>query len=119
VIEDNQDAAEMLRVLLETEGYEVAIALSGPEGVRVARDYHPEVVLCDLGLPGMDGHEVAAELRRAPGGGRQRLIAVTGYGQEEDRRRSRDAGFQYHLVKPIDPGELRQVLLKLDDELKG
>jgi PAS domain S-box-containing protein len=117
VIEDHEDAAEMLKVLLELYGYEARIALSGSEGVRVAREYHPDVVLCDLGLPGMDGYEVAAELRRAPGGGRPRLVAVTGYGREEDRRRSREAGFQYHLVKPIDPQELCAVLCTLAEEI--
>jgi PAS domain S-box-containing protein len=117
VVEDHRDAAEMLRDLLELNGFEVQVALTGAEGVRAAREYHPDVILCDLGLPGMDGYEVAAALRMAPGGARQRLVAVTGYGQDEDRRRSREAGFQYHLVKPIDPEELREVLLTLADDM--
>jgi CheY-like chemotaxis protein len=117
VVEDHRDAAEMLRDLLEMNGFEVQVALTGPEGVRAAREYHPDVILCDLGLPGMDGYEVAAALRMAPGGARQRLVALTGYGQDEDRRRSREAGFQYHLVKPIDPEELREVLLTLADDM--
>jgi PAS domain S-box-containing protein len=119
VVEDHQDAAEMLKDLLEMNGYDVQIALTGPEGVRVAHEYHPDVILCDLGLPGMDGYEVAEALRMASGGVRQRLVAVTGYGQDEDRRRSREAGFQYHLVKPIDPEELREVLLLLAEEQAG
>lgn len=119
VVEDHRDAAEMLQDLLEMNGYEVQIALTGPEGVRAAREYHPDVILCDLGLPGMDGYEVAAALRTAPGGARHRLVAVTGYGQAEDRRRTREAGFQAHLVKPIDPEELREVLLMLAEDIAG
>jgi PAS domain S-box-containing protein len=119
VIEDHPDAAETLKDLLEMSGYEVRTALTGPDGVRLAHEYDPDVVLCDLGLPGMDGYEVAAALRTAPGGRRQRLVAVTGYGQDEDRRRSREAGFQYHLVKPIDLEELRAVLAALASDMKG
>jgi PAS domain S-box-containing protein len=119
VVEDHADAADTLRDLLEIMGYEVRIALTGPEGVRAAREYHPDIILCDLGLPGMDGYEVAAALRTAPGGGRQRLVAVTGYGQDDDRRRTREAGFQYHLVKPIDAEELRDVLATLSGDLTG
>ena len=119
VVEDHRDAAEMLRDLLELNGYEVQVALTGPDGVRAAREYHPDVILCDLGLPGMDGYEVATALRTLPGGARRRLVAVTGYGQDEDRRRSREAGFQYHLVKPIDPEELQEVLSTLADDMAG
>jgi CheY-like chemotaxis protein len=119
IVEDHRDAAEMLKDLLEMNGYEVEIALSGPDGVRAARASRPDVVLCDIGLPGMDGYEVAERLRADPGGAFRRLVAVTGYGQDEDRRRSREAGFQYHLVKPIDPEELREVLLTLADDMAG
>ena len=110
IVEDQPDAAEMLRALLEHHGHEVLVAFTGTDGVRMAREHHPDVVLCDLGLPGMDGYEVAAALRTAPGGAPQRLVAVTGYGQEQDRRRSREAGFHHHLVKPIDLEELQDVL---------
>src|SRR5262249_4981669 len=113
----NRDAAQMLQDLLELHGYEVEVALTGPEGVRVARKHHPDVVLCDIGLPGMDGYEVAAALRSDPGGAPQRPIAGTGYGQDEDRQRSREAGFQYHLVKPVDPEELREMLMTLADDM--
>ncbi len=119
VIEDNRDAAEMLADLLALQGHQVDVALDGAEGVRMAREGHPDLVLCDLGLPGMDGFEVAAALRIAPGGARQRLVAVTGYGQEEDRRRSREAGFHDHLVKPIGADELRRVLTSVVDGLKN
>lgn len=106
VVEDNLDSADMLRALLEFKGYAVSVAHTGDEGVRVAVRQHPDVVLCDIGLPGMDGYAVAEELRRNPETARARLIAVTGYGQEEDRRRALDAGFDLHLVKPVDPHRL-------------
>jgi signal transduction histidine kinase len=110
VVEDNHDAAESLRLLLELFGCEVAVAHSGPAGVEAATAWRPEVVLCDIGLPGMSGYEVVAALRRHPATATARLIALTGYGQEEDRRRSREAGFDQHLVKPVDPATLREVL---------
>ena len=110
VVEDNPDAGAMMRDFLELSGHEVELAVSGTDGVEAARQFHPEVVLCDLGLPGMNGYEVAAELRRDPSTRSVRLIAVTGYGRDEDRRRSKEAGFDLHLTKPIDPIQLRALL---------
>ncbi|MFY9824025.1 MAG: MEDS domain-containing protein [Thermoanaerobaculia bacterium] len=110
VVEDNADAAITMRDFLELSGHEVQLAASGADGVRAARDFHPEIVLCDIGLPGMDGFEVAAALRRDPATSAARLIAVTGYGGDEDRRRSKEAGFDLHLTKPVDPAQLRSVL---------
>jgi signal transduction histidine kinase/CheY-like chemotaxis protein len=110
LVEDNPDHAATMRDFLELSGHEVALASSGADGVAAARQFHPEVVLCDLGLPGMNGFEVAAELRRDPSTASAKLIAVTGYGAEEDRRRSREAGFDLHLTKPVDPGQLRRLL---------
>jgi CheY-like chemotaxis protein len=110
IIEDNQDAADTLREVLELCGYTVAVAYSGPEGVRLARQCRPEAVLCDLGLPGMSGYEVAAQLRQDPELARVRLIAVSGYGQEEDQRRAREAGFDRHLTKPVEFDALWQLL---------
>jgi PAS domain S-box-containing protein len=110
IIEDNHDTAETLRTLLELAGHEVAVAYAGPAGVETARQVQPEVVLSDLGLPGMDGFAVARALRHDPATAGARLIAVTGYGQEEDQRRARDAGFDQHLVKPVDPAELLRVV---------
>jgi signal transduction histidine kinase len=110
VVEDNLDTSETLRDLLELSGFEVEIAGSGAEGVAAARQFHPDVVLCDLGLPGMNGYEVASTLRRDPATAAARLIALTGYGGEEDRRRSHEAGFDVHLTKPVDPGLLRLLL---------
>jgi signal transduction histidine kinase len=110
VVEDHLDTSETLRDLLELSGFEVRIAGSGADGVAAARQFHPDVVLCDLGLPGMNGYEVASTLRRDPATAAARLIALTGYGGEEDRRRSHEAGFDIHLTKPVDPGLLRRLL---------
>ncbi len=118
LVEDNPDHAATMRDFLELSGHEVALASSGADGVAEARRFHPEVVLCDLGLPGMSGFEVAVELRRDPSTASAKLIAVTGYGAEEDRRRSREAGFDLHLTKPVDPGQLRR-LLQSGDALPG
>jgi CheY-like chemotaxis protein len=110
IIEDNIDAAESLRDLLELTGHEVEVAYSGPTGVETARRMRPEVVLCDLGLPGMDGYAVAGALRRHPATASSRLIAVSGYGQEDNVRRSAEAGFDAHLTKPVELESLQHVL---------
>lgn len=106
VVEDNRDAAESLRLMLELCGHEVTLAHSGPEGVEAATAHRPDIVLCDIGLPGMDGFAVASTLRRNPETAGTRLIAVTGYGRDADRRQALDAGFDAHLVKPVAPEEL-------------
>lgn len=108
VVEDNRDSAESLRKLLYYCGYEVAVAFTGQEGLRAAKRMRPDVVLCDIGLPDSNGFVVAATLREAPETSGARLIAVTAYGEDEDRRRALQAGFDLHLVKPVDP----EVLLK-------
>jgi signal transduction histidine kinase len=111
VVEDNRDSADSLRLLLELYGYEVVVAYSGPDGVKAAEEWRPDVVLCDIGLPGLDGYGVAGQLRRNPATAAARVIAVTGYGSEDDRRKTREAGFDQHMVKPVDPEALRQVLI--------
>jgi CheY-like chemotaxis protein len=113
IVEDSHDTARTLRLLLTRFGHEVSMAHSGPAGVAAARQGRPDVVLCDLGLPEMDGYEVARALRRDPATASARLIAVSGYGQEEDRRRSEQAGFDLHLTKPVDPLELQRLLASL------
>jgi signal transduction histidine kinase/DNA-binding response OmpR family regulator len=111
VIEDNPDAAESMRMLFNLTGHEVAIAHAGPAGLEAARAFRPQVVLCDIGLPGgMDGYAVARAIRGDPDLAAVRLVALSGYGQEEDRRRSREAGFDAHLIKPVDFADLRRVL---------
>jgi two-component system, sensor histidine kinase len=101
LIEDNDDARESLRMLLEALGHRVISAGDGPEGLALAQKHSPDVALIDLGLPGLDGYEVARALRASTGGKLMTLIAVTGYGQADDRQRSKDAGFDAHLVKPV------------------
>jgi CheY-like chemotaxis protein len=110
VIENNRDLADILRLLLEYYGYNVVVAYSGLDGVKAAERYQPDVVLCDIGLPGLDGYGVARRLRDNPATAKARFIAVTGYGQDEARRRSHDAGFEHHLVKPVVPDVLQRVL---------
>ena len=110
VVEDNHDSAESLRMLLATQGYEVTIAYSGTEGVAAAQRARPDVVVCDIGLPGMDGYAVAKAIRRDPATAGTRLIAVTGYGQDDDQARAMESGFDTHLVKPADPERLLSLL---------
>lgn len=110
VVEDNRDAADSLQVLLTLLGHEVRVAYTGPEGISAAIAWAPEVILSDIGLPGLDGYGVASELRRNPATANARLIAITGYGSEEDRRRALQSGFDYHLTKPADPAELERLL---------
>jgi signal transduction histidine kinase len=110
VVEDNRDAREGLRMLLEAWGHRVEEAGDGQRGLELALGSLPDVALIDVGLPVLDGYQVAQAIRRAPGGERLLLVAVTGYGQPEDARRAREAGFDAHLVKPIDPDELRRLL---------
>ena len=106
VVEDNADAAESMRMLLNAIGHEVTVVTDGSEAVEAARRLQPDVVLLDIGLPGMDGFQLAAALRLLPETHHARLIAVSGYGQEKDRARSAQAGFDLHLVKPVDPARL-------------
>jgi PAS domain S-box-containing protein len=112
IVEDNRDAADTLRMLLKAHGYDVGVAYSGTEGVEAAKLLKPDVVLCDIGLPGMDGYSVAATLRAQPGSEGLRLIALSGYGREEDRKRAFEAGFDDHMTKPA---EIDKVLAKLAD----
>jgi PAS domain S-box-containing protein len=106
VVDDNRDAAETLALLLRSSGQEVRLAYDGLSALKAADGFQPEVVLLDIGLPGMNGYEVARELRRLPGLGQALLIAVTGYGMEADRRCALEAGFDRHIVKPVDPDRL-------------
>jgi two-component system, sensor histidine kinase len=111
LIEDNRDTREVLCALLELDGHQVEPAADGQQGVDLARTKRPDVGLIDIGLPGMDGYEVARRLRAL--GHSMTLIALTGYGEPEDRQRAEDAGFDAHLVKPVDPSELTRTLARL------
>jgi two-component system CheB/CheR fusion protein len=110
VVEDNVDAAESLATLLRLWGHDVRVVHDGLEALDAAREYQPEVVLLDIGLPGLDGYQVAERLRDQEGLEGTLLVAMTGYGQPEDRRRSREAGIQHHFVKPVEPFVLRNLL---------
>ncbi len=108
-MDDNVDMAQTTALLLNTLGHDVRVAYDGPQALEVAASHRPEVVLLDIGLPGMDGYVVAKELRQR-GLEKSLLVAVSGYGQEEDRRRSREAGFDHHLMKPVEFSNLLLVL---------
>ncbi|MRG93088.1 ATP-binding protein [Polyangium spumosum] len=119
VIEDSRDTADIMQNLLRLLGYRVDVAYTGPEGIAAAERLAPDVVLCDLGLPDMDGYAVAKALRKSPATAGSYLIAQTGYGSAEDRRRARDAGFDAHMTKPIDPAELERALSSVAEMRKG
>lgn len=110
VVDDNIDAAESIAMFLQIAGNEVKTVGDGPQALACAPVYAPEVVVLDIGLPGMDGYEVAARLRQLPQTAGALLIALTGYGQDSDRRRATEAGFDTHLVKPTDPGALADLI---------
>jgi PAS domain S-box-containing protein len=110
IVEDNRDSADSLRELLELAGYRVEVAYSGQAALAITSEFQPEVVLCDLGLPGMTGYEVVGALRQNPSLATARMVAVSGYGQEEDKTRSRTAGFDAHLTKPVEFEELQRLL---------
>jgi CheY-like chemotaxis protein len=110
VVEDNVDLARGLARLIYNMGHVVKATHDGPAAIESARSFHPEAVLLDIGLPGMDGYEVASRLRSDEGERSLVLVAISGYGQDEDLRRSHDAGFDFHLVKPIDMDALRQII---------
>jgi PAS domain S-box-containing protein len=110
LVEDNEDAAAALAELLRIWGHRVAVVHDGPSALLAARAEQPDVVLLDIGLPGMDGYEVARAFRELPGLEEMTLVALTGYGQESDRLRSSLAGIDHHLVKPVDPDQLRRLI---------
>jgi two-component system, sensor histidine kinase len=111
LVEDNDDAREALCALLELDGHHVEAAAEGQQALEIAKTKNLEVALIDIGLPGLDGYEVARRMRAL--GRPATLIALTGYGQPEDRQRAHDAGFDTHLVKPVDPAALTKVLASL------
>jgi len=114
VVEDNPDAAESMSLLLTMAGHDVEVALNGEVAVAAMLANHPDVVLLDIGLPGMDGWQVARQLQGQEMAKRPLLVAVSGRDSEEAMRRSRDAGIDLHLVKPVDPDHLQQLLHRFE-----
>jgi len=110
VVDDNVDSAVSLADLLRLKGHEVEVAHDGPAALKKANSFQPQVVLLDIGLPGLDGYQVASRLRRRRRTARALLVALTGYGQEEDQRLAREAGFDHHLIKPVDPKTIYDLL---------
>jgi CheY-like chemotaxis protein len=102
IVDDNSEAAEMLATVLSSVGHVTRVAHDGPAALAILHEFTPDVALLDIGLPAMDGYELARRIRATPPGANARLYALTGYGQESDRRRSHEAGFDAHLVKPVD-----------------
>jgi len=114
VVDDNEDAAEMLAVLLQQGGYDTARAIDGPSALAAVESLSPDVVILDIGLPGMSGYEVASALRRKKGVSQLDLIALTGWGSREDKQKAADAGFNLHLTKPVDANLLYRALAQLE-----
>ncbi len=110
VVDDNEDAANSLALILELDGHQIATAHSGMEALDRVEDFRPEIVLLDIGLPGLDGYQIAERIRREPRFEGIRLVALTGYGTSTDRQRAQDAGFTHHLVKPVDFADLKRTI---------
>lgn len=113
VVDDNTDGADLLAMMLELSGHQTRIAYSGLEALETAADFRPEVIFLDIGLPGLNGYEVARRFRATPALSPMLLVALTGWGSEEDRRRSKEAGFDIHLTKPVEPAAIDDVMARL------
>jgi two-component system CheB/CheR fusion protein len=116
IVDDNTDSAESMQLLARSWGYEVVIANDGPSAIELARRFNPHVALLDIGLPGLDGYTVARQLHADPAHSQLRLIALSGYGREEDRALARQAGFEVHLIKPVDITRLQRLLADRSDD---
>ncbi|MDP3718402.1 MAG: response regulator [Acidobacteriota bacterium] len=113
VVDDNPDSATSMAMMLSMMGHETRTAHDGEAALSTAEEFRPRVVLLDIGLPKLNGYEVAQRIRQAEWGAAMFLVAITGWGQDEDRRRSEDVGMNLHLVKPVEPGALDRVLADL------
>ena len=110
VVDDHKDAARVLGILLNSLGHEVQTANDGRQALDAMASFRPEIVFCDIGLPNIDGYEVARRVRQQPDLNGIKLIALTGWGQDQDKQRTREAGFDHHLVKPVAVKTLRELL---------
>ncbi|MDP2054622.1 MAG: response regulator [Acidobacteriota bacterium] len=113
IVDDNPDSATSMAMMLSMMGHETRTAHDGEAALSTAEEFRPRVVLLDIGLPKLNGYEVAQRIRQAEWGSAMFLVAITGWGQDEDRRRSEDVGMNLHLVKPVEPGALDRVLADL------
>jgi len=116
VVDDNEAAAKMLSMLVKTLGCEVRVASDGQQAVSLAAEFLPDLVLMDIGMPKMNGYEAARHIRREPWGQSMMLVALTGWGQDDDKQRTREAGFDRHLVKPAEPTDLRKLILEASEK---
>ena len=119
VVDDNVDLVEMLSMVIEATGHDVRKVYDGRSGISAALEYRPDLILLDVGMPDMNGNEVAKELRRHQEVAGARIVALTGWGQAEDRRRTADAGFDDHLTKPADPEQIQRILEDVALRLRG
>ena len=110
VVDDNCDAGESLAIMLRLEGHDVRVAHDGPTALEVMQSQPPDVAFLDIGMPVMDGYELCRRIRQQPAFSKVLLVALTGWGQDEDRRRSQEAGFDRHVVKPVEPRSLTRLL---------
>ena len=117
MVDDNVDAAQSLAMLLEMTGHEVRLAYDGPTAIEAAIEYRPDVVLLDIGLPGLDGYQTAQRIRQQATLKGMVLVALTGYGQDTDRQRSQQAGFDHHLVKPASFDEIEKILQSVSERV--
>jgi CheY-like chemotaxis protein len=116
IVDDNRDSADSLAMLLNVAGHEVGTAYDGEQALETAEALRPDVILLDIGMPKLNGYEVCRRIREQPWGQGTFLIALTGWGQEEDRRRTEEAGFDHHMVKPVDPAVLMRILASLSSK---
>jgi CheY-like chemotaxis protein len=116
VVDDNIDAANGLRYILESKGHELRVAYNGCSALEIAEIFHPEVIFLDIGMPGMDGYEVCRKARATAWGEGVLLVAITGWGQSEDKQRAYEAGFDCHFTKPVQVNDLDRILDKPKDE---
>jgi CheY-like chemotaxis protein len=119
VVDDNPDAADSLAMMLRFWGYDYRVSYDGPSALQTAREYHPHCLLLDINMPTMDGCMVAQRLRQESNLRDVKLVAVTAYSDEANTRRIREAGFNYHLIKPTNPEELAKILMAMNSLLSG
>lgn len=118
IVDDNVDTVLSFSMLLKASGHEVLTAHDGPTAVRIANEMLPDAILLDIGLPGLNGYEVAKRIRLNPELNNVVLVALTGYGQEEDRQTSMQAGFNFHLVKPASFQQVKQILATISEQAR-